>query len=216
MCSDEREAPRDKPVASRLPAWGERIFWKLFLTVADRVIALILLAAFCAAIAQAQDARLRIDHLNRLAEKAAEVVEVTLDERSLRLAAKFLSPNNPDEARIKEIVSGLKAVYVRVFEFDRPGEYSPGDIEEIRSQLRQPGWSKIVGVSSRRGGSNVDVHLKYQGDNVIGLAIVAAEPKELTVVNIVGPIDLEKVRQLEGQFGIPKLGLGEGGKGKPR
>jgi hypothetical protein len=73
----------------------------------------------------------------------------------------------------------------------------------------------IVGVTSRRGGSNVDVHLKYQGDNVIGLAIIAADPTELTVVNIIGPIDLEKVRQLEGQFGIPKLDLGEGAKGKP-
>lgn len=179
-----------------------------------RVIVLILLAAFCFATARAQDARLQIDHLNKLAEKAAEVVEVALDERSLRLAAKFLSANNPDEAKVKEIVSGLKGVYVRVFEFDKPGEYAPNDLEPIRSQLRQPGWDKIVGVTSRRG-SNVDVHLKYQGDTVLGVAIVAADPTELTVVNIVGSIDLEKIRQLTGQFGIPKLDLGEGGKGKP-
>ena len=35
----------------------------------------------CVATAQAQDARLQIDHLNRLADKAAEVVEVALDEK---------------------------------------------------------------------------------------------------------------------------------------
>jgi hypothetical protein len=186
------------------------------LTAANRVIIFILLAAFWVATALAQDARLQIDHLNKLADKAAEVVEVTLDERSLRLAAKFLSANNPDEAKVKEIVSGLKGVYVRVFEFEKAGAYSSNDLETIRSQLRQPGWSKIVGVTSRRGGSNVDVHLKYQGDVVVGLAVVAADPTELTVVNIIGQIDLEKVRQLEGQFGIPKLDLGEGGKGKPR
>jgi hypothetical protein len=184
--------------------------------VVNRMIGLILLAAFCGATALAQDARLQIDQLNRLAPKATEVVEVTLDERSLRLAARFLSSNNPDEAKVKEIVSGLKGVYVRVFEFEKPGEYSSNDLEAVRSQLRQPGWDKIVGVTSNRGGSNVDVHLKYQGDNVIGLAIIAADPKELTVVNIVGLIDLEKVRQLEGQFGIPKLDLGEGAKVKPR
>src|SRR5215475_16117289 len=188
---------------------------KIIRPVVNRMIVLILIAAFCGATARAQDARLQIDQLKKLADKAAEVVEVTLDERSLRLAARFLSNNNPDEAKVKEIVSGLKGVYVRVFEFDKPGEYSSNDLEPIRSQLRQPGWDKIVGVTSRRGGSNVDVHLKYQGDNVIGLAIVAADPTELTVVNIIGPIDLEKVRQLEGQFGIPKLDLGEGGKGKP-
>jgi len=189
---------------------------KRFLTAANRVIVLILIAAFCAATARAQDARLQIDHLKKLADKAAEVVEVTLDERSLRLAARFLSANNPGEAKVKEIVSSLTGVYVRVFEFDKPGEYSSNDLEPIRAQLRQPGWDKIVGVTSRRGGSNVDVHLKYQGDNIIGVAIVSADPTELTVVNIIGPIDLEKVRQLEGQFGIPKLDLGEGGKVKPR
>ncbi|MGH9753548.1 MAG: DUF4252 domain-containing protein [Blastocatellia bacterium] len=181
-----------------------------------RTFILILLAAFCVATARAQDAKLQIDHLNKLTDKAAEVVDVTLDERSLRLAAKFLSINNPAEAKVKEIVSGLKGVYVRVFEFDKPGEYSSSDLEAIRSQLRQPGWDKIVGVTSRRGGSNVDVHLKYEGDNIIGVAIVAADPTELTIVNIIGPIDLEKVRQLEGQFGIPKLDLGDGGKSKPR
>lgn len=180
-----------------------------------RAIVLILLASFCVATARAQDARLQIDDLNKLRDKAAEVVEVALDERSLRLAAKFLSANNPDEAKVKEIVLGLKGVYVRVFEFDKPGEYAPNDLEPIRSQLRQPGWDKIVGVTSRRG-SNVDVHLKYQGDTVLGMAIVAADPTELTVVNIVGSIDLEKVRQLAGQLGIPKLDFGEGGKGKPR
>jgi hypothetical protein len=180
------------------------------------MIGLILLAAFCAATARAQDARLQIDQLNRLADKAAEVVEVTLDERSLRLAARFLSPNNPDEAKVKEIISGLNGVYVRVFEFEKPGAYSSGDLEPIRSQLRRPGWNKIVGVTSSRGGSNVEVHLKYQGDNVSGVAIIAADPSELTIVNIIGLIDLEKVRQLEGQFGIPKLDLGEGGKIKPR
>jgi uncharacterized protein DUF4252 len=189
---------------------------KRFLTAANRVIVLILIAAFCAATARAQDARLQIDHLKKLADKAAEVVEVTLDERSLRLAARFLSANNPGEAKVKEIVSSLTGIYVRVFEFDKPGEYSLNDLEPIRAQLRQPGWDKIVGVTSRRGGSNVDVHLKYQGDNVIGLAIVSADPTELTVVNIIGPIDLEKVRELGGQFGIPKLDLGEGGKVKPR
>ncbi|MGH9766167.1 MAG: DUF4252 domain-containing protein [Blastocatellia bacterium] len=191
----------------------KRIFAKPFLPffmAASRVIVLILLTAFCLVTARAQDAqsaRIQIDRLDKLANKAAEVVEVSLDERLLKAAARFLSPDNPTEAKVREIVSGLKGVYVRVFEFEKPGEYSSSDIDPIRSQLRQPGWSKIVGVISRRGGSNVDVHLKYQGENIIGVAIISADPTELTIVNILGPIDLEKVRQLEGQLGIPKLNL---------
>jgi Domain of unknown function (DUF4252) len=180
---------------------------RLIVTVVTRSALLILLMVSCAILAVAQDARLDIGRIDALAAKAAQVVEVSLDERLLRIAAKFLKSEDPEEAKVKELVSGLKGVYVRVFEFDNPGEYSPGDVEGLRSQLQATGWTKIVGVRSKRDGQNVDVHIKYQGDNVLGLAILAAEPKELTVVNIVGPIDLEKLSQLEGQFGIPKLGL---------
>lgn len=189
---------------------------KLLATKLGRVFSCLLLAAVCSVGAHAQEARLDFSHLEKLAAKAAETVEVTLDEKLLQLAAKFLNSNNPEEARVKELVSGLKGVYVRVYEFDQPGEYARGDVDALRSQLQSPGWTKIVGVRSKRDGQNVDVHLKYQGSNILGLVIVAAEPKELTFVNIVGPIDLEKLSQLEGQFGIPKLDIERIGKGKPK
>jgi hypothetical protein len=46
-------------------------------------------------------------------------------------------------------------------------------------------------------------------DKVNGLAIIASEPRELTIVNIVGSVDLQKLHQLEGHFGVPKLQLEE-------
>ncbi len=182
----------------------------------QKTVIIFLILFGCSLVARAQEAKLEISHLEKLAAKATETVEVTLDEKLLQLAAKFLSSNNPEEAKVKELVSGLKGVYVRVFEFDKPGEYQLSDIEALRSQLRSPGWSKIVGVISRREGQNVDVHIKYLGNSVQGLAIIAAQPRELTVINIVGPIDLEKLSQLEGQFGIPKLDFDKAGKPKPR
>ena len=33
------------------------------------------------------------------------------------------------------------------------------------------------------------------------------DDKELTVVNLVGPVDLDKLAQLEGNFGVPELGI---------
>ena len=173
-----------------------------------------LLASFVAT--QAQDARLQFDQLDKLAPKADNVVEVTLDKNLLQVAAKFLSDKNPTEAAVKDLVSKLQGVYVRVFEFDKPGEYSLSDVEPIRSQVTAPGWSKIVGVMSKREGQKVDVHLRMDNSGMIhGLLILATQPKELVVVNIVGPIDLEKLSQLEGQFGIPKLDLDKS-KAKPR
>jgi hypothetical protein len=178
---------------------------KLMRVAAQGLGVVVLLAAGFAGDTLAQGPQLQIGQLDRLADKASDTVEVNLDKRLLQVAARFLNSNNPTEAKVKELVSGLEGVYVRVFEFDQPGEYSAADVESLRSQLG--GWSKIVGVRSRKQGENVDVHIKYNGEQILGLAIIAADPKTLTVVNIVGPVDLEKLSQLEGQFGIPSLNL---------
>ena len=75
------------------------------------------------------------------------------------------------------------------------------------SQLRGGGWSEIIGVTSKKDGENVDVYLMSVGDQITGLAVVSLESKEITVVNIVGPINLEKLTRLEGSFGVPYLNL---------
>src|SRR5216684_2487375 len=166
---------------------------------------LLLLFGGAAITAHAQGARLQMDQLDFLANKASETVDVKLDERLIVTAAKIFS--DKDDSDIKEILKGLKGIYVKSFEFDKAGEYSPADVESVMSQLRGGGWSKIVGVTSKKDGDNVEVYLMMQGDQIQGLAVVSAEPKEFTVVNIVGPVNLEKLTKLEGQFGVPDLGL---------
>lgn len=154
----------------------------------------------------AQDIKMPAD-LDRLAAKAVETADVTLDGKLLQLAAKFLSSDKPDEARVKNLIGGLKGIYVRSFEFDKEGQYSPSDVESIRGQLHAPAWARIVGVVDRRSGENAEVYLKSDGDKVAGIVIVAAQPKELTIVNIVGSIDLDQLSDLGGQFGIPNVKL---------
>jgi len=80
------------------------------------------------------------DRIEQLSPKARETVNITLDGPLLRLASQFMGA---DEQEIKQIVSSLKAVHVRTFEFDRDGQFSEGDVESIRAQLRT-GWSRIV------------------------------------------------------------------------
>lgn len=159
--------------------------------------------------AYAQDARLQIDSLDKFNSTASEMIDVTVDERLLQLAAKFLNPKrSPDEARIKELVEGLKGVFVKRFGFEQEGQFTESDVESIRSQLRNPAWSRVVGVRSKKKTNiNIDVYLMSEGAIIKGLAVLAVEPKALTVVNVVGPIDIEKLSQLEGRFGIPRLDL---------
>lgn len=142
--------------------------------------------------------------LDRLKDKARETVDVTLDASMLQLAGRFLSDKG-DQAKAKKLVSGLKGIYVRSFEFDKPGEYEQADVDAVRSQLKAPGWSRIVGVTSKRSGENTEIYVKSEGGQITGLTVIAAEARELTIVNIVGPIDPEELANLGGHFGIPRL-----------
>jgi hypothetical protein len=144
-------------------------------------------------------------NLDKLAERASESVDVTLDASTLRLASGFLSKENPDEVEVKELVGKLKGVYVRSFQFDKPGQYSLSDVEAIRSQFRAPEWSRIVGVKSIKG-ENTEVYVQKAGDHIGGLVVLNAEPKELTVVHIDGPINPEQLSRLGGHMGIPDFG----------
>ena len=56
------------------------------------------------------------------------------------------------------------------------------------------------------GGADVPDHDRAPGFlYALGLAIIASEPREFVIVNIVGSIDLEKLHELEGKFGVPEL-----------
>jgi len=156
--------------------------------------------------ARGQDVKIPAN-VERLAAKAVETVNVTVDGALLQLAGKFLSSSDPDQKQIKTLLGNLKGIYVRSFKFENEGEYSEADVESVRSQLRGQEWARIVNVTSKKGGDNVDVAYKMDKGKIAGLVVIAAEPKEFTIVNIVGPIDLDQLSSLGGQFGIPKVDL---------
>ncbi|MGA7411452.1 MAG: DUF4252 domain-containing protein [Bryobacteraceae bacterium] len=151
-----------------------------------------------------EDVKLPVN-LDKLAERASESVDVTLDESMLQLASKFLSKDDPDEVQVKKLVGKLKGVYVRSFEFEKEGQYSMADVEAIRVQLKSPQWTRIVGVKSVKG-DNSEIYIHRNGDQIGGLVVIATEPKELTIVHIDGQINPEELSELGGHMGIPEMG----------
>jgi hypothetical protein len=170
-----------------------------------------LASTFCMP-AYAADGMLKLPAFSGLEEQASESVTITLDAALLGLAGRFLNAEDPEDAAAKEVIQGLKGVYVRSFTFDSDFVYRKSDVDLVRRQLSAPGWQRLVEVRSRKQNSEVDVYLSMEGDKVRGLAIIASEPRELTIVNIVGSVDLQKLHQLEGRFGVPKLQIEEDGK----
>ncbi len=145
----------------------------------------------------------KMPDLDYLSSRATETVNVTLDQSMLQLASGFLSKDDPDEMEVKKLISKLKGVYVRSFEFEKEGEYKSSDVEAVRAQLKTSDWSRIVDVKGK--GEKTEIYLQKNGDKIGGLVVLAAEPKELTIVHIDGPINPEDLSRLGGHMGIPEI-----------
>jgi hypothetical protein len=176
--------------------WSRRL-WTLILTM-------ILVPVVSAA---AQGARVTLPDLSQLAARSSNTVDISLDGALLNLASRFLDAEDDEERAVKELMGSVKGIYVKTFQFDHDGGYSTADVDVIRRQLAAPGWSRMIGVDSRRDQEHVDIYMWMDGNKPGGLAILAQQPRELVIVNIVGAIDLDRLRALEGQFGVPKLDL---------
>jgi len=166
------------------------------------------IAACAAAQLPAQLLQLRITGLDGLASKASESVDITLDSNLLRMAGGFLAgtgndaKDGKDASDIKGLIAGLKAITVRSYQFKETGQYRKEDLEPIRAQLRTPGWNKII--SSQSKDETSEIYTRIEKGKVVGFAIIAAEPKELTVVAIEGSIDLNDLSKLKA-LGVPSI-----------
>jgi hypothetical protein len=171
-------------------------------TIEWAVAALVVLATSLPALAQGGKIDLsRLDY----SATAVETVEVTLDGPLLRMAAKFMRGQDSDDREIASMIETLQGIYVKSFTFDGPGKWTARDLAAIKAQVG-PQWQRIVNVKNRDG-EDIEIYFLPKGDILDGIVIVAAEPSELTVVNLVGHIDLDKLSRLENQFGIPEMGL---------
>src|ERR1017187_7215580 len=113
--------------------------------------------------------------------------------------------SDADESKVKKMIASLDGIYIRTFEFKDAGAWSPADLEGVRQQLRGAEWSRIVGVKSGQEGENAEIYVRSENKKINGVAILVSSPKELTIVNIVGPVDLDSLASLGGHLGIPKV-----------
>lgn len=148
----------------------------------------------------------RVPDFHHLRARASETVDVNVGGFLLGLARMFTKGERENDPDLR-ILDDIKSVKVRSYKFDNDGEYTKADVDAVRNQLRSPHWNSMVQVHRRDSREDVDVFVCMEDDHkTCGLAVIATEPREFTVVSIVGNIDIDRLAQLEGEFGIPKLG----------
>jgi hypothetical protein len=164
-----------------------------------------------------QDAKLQLDNLNKLSDKAARVTDVTLDGSLLQFAKSLIEKvgdDDKDVEQLRSIIGNLKGIYIKSFEFDEASQYSKADVEAVRSQLSAPRWTKIVQSTDKRNNERDEIYLLKDHEKVAGLVILVAEARELTVVNIVGEVPVDKIASLERHIVVHEQN--QGGKTKQK
>jgi hypothetical protein len=161
-------------------------------------------ALLSASVSLAQNpGRLEMPEFSHLQSKAVESVDITIGPFLMWLAGSIAPERAEDGTPLKEIVKGIEAVYVRSYQFDADNVYSMDDVEKVRSQLRSEQWKPLAEIRSRKNGENVDIFISMENDKPTGFAIVASKPREFTIVNIVGTIDIEHLARLQAGLGLP-------------
>lgn len=181
---------------------------------------LLLFLTITASFAQEFDdnrAKLQLDKLSRLEEKADEVVEVNIDGRMLDLAKRvLLKVKDKNAQKVAAAIAGLKGIYVKVYNFEKGNQYAAADVDNIRSQLNSPDWERMVNVRSKKDNEKIDVFTMFTKDKISGLAVVVSDSDRIAVINAVGSLDLEMLAELGGHLAIPKIEIEQGNTQKPK
>jgi len=173
-----------------------------------RILAFVLGTAALAAPALAQNSPLPLPPPveKQLAARASNVTEVTLGKNMLAFAAKFMNGKDKDEAGVRQLIQGLDGIYVREYTFDKEGQYSMEEIDNLRKYFETSEWSPLVREREKKNSESTDVMVKLVNGESHGMFILTAEPKELTIVLILGPIRMDQLGELKGIGGLGALG----------
>lgn len=195
-----------KPVLEVCSGFSRRINCRRVLTGT-----VLLAATLTAAYGLAQDVQpvfpVTLD--KKLAARATNVHQITLDKKMLAFASQFLDRKQKKDAQAQNLISNLNGVYVREYEFDKPGQYDAADLETIRKQFSGPEWSPLVRERSRKGTGDTDVYAKLVNGQIEGMFVLDAETRALDFVYISGPIRPQDLKDLSGNFGIPNINAGK-------
>lgn len=158
-------------------------------------------------LASAESANLKLPSFDHLQSKAIDSVDITIGRGPLSIASALVSDGSDDGVATKALLRGIQSVSVRSYTFDTDNAYSMRDIDEVRQQFKSPHWVPLAQVHSSKDKSDVDIYMSMDGDQLNGMALVATEPREFTILNIVGKIDPKNLGYIEKRFGLRQFGM---------
>ncbi len=144
--------------------------------------------------------------LPNLKEKADEVVEVNLEGKALEDGSRLLAIRQGVSSSMKSLLNGLKGIYRRTYRFGVGAVgFADEDVDPIYQKMSGEGWSPVLDVRDKSKRESVTVYSYVEGESVAGVTVVSSDPNEVTVVNIVGHVDLDALIEMSEQIGLPSM-----------
>jgi len=168
----------------------------------------LILAALCwlpSAMTHADDALVTMPSFSSLETAATTAVNIDLGPWLLRLAGAAMDDHDPDTATVKSLLAGLKLVQIRSFAFVNDFAYPHAQVAELRRQFAGPRWTPLLQAHDRKANEEVDIYIARENDQTRGLALIASDPHQFTVINVAGAIRLEDLPALQEQLHIPPV-----------
>jgi hypothetical protein len=151
------------------------------------------------ALAQTAQLPLSLPIEKELAARASEATEITLDKKMLSLASRVMDGNDTYDDATRKLIENLDGIYIRNYEFDKEGLFTTEQVEQLRKYFETGEWSSLVRNRDRKTGESSDIMVKLVNGESHGLFILNVEPKEISIVLVLGPIqmsDLKKVKHI--------------------
>ena len=150
--------------------------------------------------ASAQSGRIDLPSFRHLESKAVEAVDFSFGRMMLRPASWLIDEDEPEGRDLKRLLRSIKSVRIRSYEFQDDDAYDKSDIDAVRRQLSKSGWSRVLQIRDRKSDDDVDMYVAMDGERTLGFALVASEPREFTIIHVVGDIDPSDFHALRNHF----------------
>ncbi len=152
-----------------------------------------LFAALASVPASAQKLNLNLN-FDALAKNATEKTELSLEGPLLEMLRQKLAKAG-DQDNKAALFASIDQVSVHSYEYAKPGDYADSDLDPLRKQMASAaGWSRLLDVKEKD--ESTQIYVLMQGDKPAGFLLIAAEPKELTVIHVAGSIQLAQLKEL--------------------
>ena len=124
-------------------------------------------------------------------------VQIAVGGSLLRFVSALSDHVNP---QVADLFKRLHGVRVSVFENPTMTENTVEFVKTISSKLSQQGWEPVVTVNT--DDEQVRIFMKFNGDIVEGITVIALEEDEAVFVNVIGDLKPDELGKVMKNFDI--------------